>query len=388
MKALRSGEVNALRPSHARSARVNEAPSMNTRDALRNAKRVVVKVGSRTLAARPELPMLLAAQFATLSKEGRSIVLISSGAVALGMERLGMSHRPTELASLQAAASAGQSLLMARYDEAFRAHGLTCAQVLLTQGDLSNRNRVNNARAALAALLDQGAIPIINENDVVATEELRFTDNDQLAAMVVPLVNADALVLLSDVPGVLDETGTRISVLDSLEHFTDTGAKSSVGRGGMTSKLSAAAKARRAGAATVIGSAFEDEILLRVLSGEDVGTCLPLIANVLRARHHWIAYALKPRGTLIVDEGAARALRENQKSLLPVGVIGLRGEFRRGDAVVICDVAGVEIGRGLARLSTLEAARAAGKKGDELQAALGGDTEPVVVHKDDLVVSQ
>lgn len=365
-----------------------EARFVDTRTALKSSKRIVVKVGSRTLAARPELPRLLAAQFATLMAEGRSLVLISSGAVALGMERLGLTQRPTELAFLQAAASAGQSMLMARYDEAFRAHGLTSAQVLLTQGDLSNRNRVNNARAALAALLDQGAVPIINENDVVATEELRFTDNDQLAAMVVPLVNADALVLLSDVAGVLDEQGNRISVLESLDAFIDTGAKSAFGRGGMTSKLSAAAKARRAGAATVIGSALEEDTLLRTLRGEDVGTCLPLVANVLRARQHWIAYALKPRGTLIVDPGAARALLEKQSSLLPVGLVGLRGEFRRGDSVIIEDVSGQEIGRGLARLSTLEAARAAGKKGIDVQAALGGDIDPIVVHKDDLVVSQ
>lgn len=358
----------------------------SAREALRQAKRIVVKLGSRSLAAQPNLVNDLAEQFAALKQEGRSVVLISSGAIALGLERLGIKTRPDDLAQLQAAASAGQSELMRRYDVAFSAHGLTAAQVLITHGDLSNRKRVNNARNALASLLDAGALPIINENDVVATDELRFTDNDQLSAMVTPLVDADALVLLTDVAGVLDESGERIGFMDSQAHFVDRGSTDQVGRGGMTSKLEAATKARRAGATVVIASAIEDKALYRALSGEKVGTCFPPVGNVLRARQHWIAYALKARGTILVDEGAEKALIERNTSLLPVGVLGLRGEFRRGDSVRLVNRAGQELGRGLARLGAMEVARAAGKKGSDLAVALPNDTEDVVVHRDDLVM--
>lgn len=356
------------------------------RAALVSAKRIVVKIGSRSLAARPELPRLLAEQIKALKGEGRAVVLVSSGAVALGMERLGFKTRPTEVAALQAAASAGQSELMRRYDEAFRPLDLVPAQVLLTHGDLANRKRVNNARNALAALLEAGAVPIINENDAVATDELRFSDNDQLSAMVAPLVDADALALLTDVSGVLDESKQRISFLTDIDSFKDQGSSGNVGRGGMASKLDAANKARHAGASVVIASALEDDIILRIFRGDDVGTCLPRAGGVLRARKHWIAYTLRPRGTVLVDDGAVEALVHSSKSLLPVGVVGLRGEFRRGDAVQVLSMTGREIARGLSRMSALELARAAGKRGAELATALGGETEAVVIHRDDLVL--
>lgn len=325
------------------------------------------------------------------------MVLVSSGAVALGMRRLGMKTRPTEVALLQAAASAGQSELMRRYDEAFSPLGLIPAQVLLTHGDLANRKRINNARNALAALLGAGAIPIINENDVVATDELKFSDNDQLSAMVGPLVEADALILLTDVEGVLDESGRRISVLSRPEDFVDrghlaTGSADSIkseilGRGGMRSKLDAANKARHSGAAVVVASAFMDRVIARIVAGEDVGTCFPQVGSVLRARQHWIAYTLRPRGTVIIDDGAVRAIVEAGKSLLPVGVVGIRGEFRRGDSVRLVTLNGHEVARGLSRLSALEVARAAGKKAPELATVLGGETDPLVVHRDDLVLT-
>lgn len=359
----------------------------SVRTALKRARRVVIKVGSRSLAARPDLPTLLAGQFSRLKSEGRSLVLVSSGAVALGAKRLGFPGRPTDVGQLQAAASAGQLVLMSRYDDAFLKEGLIAAQVLLTHGDLSNRQRVNNARSALAALLEAGAVPIINENDSVSTEELSFGDNDQLSAMVSPLVDADALILLTDVEGVLNDDGSRIPFLADFSDFVDQGAKDRVGSGGMASKIEAAKKARRAGAAVVIAGAFEENIIERILSGEDVGTCFPQIENVLRARQHWIAYVLRPRGDIIVDDGATRALQERDKSLLPVGVLGIRGDFRRGDAVRIVDTKGSSIGRGLARLSALETARAAGKKGPELITAMGGASDTVVIHRDDLVLS-
>jgi glutamate 5-kinase len=360
----------------------------DARKSLTQARRIVVKVGSRTLATEPQLPERLADDFKAAVDQGKSIILVSSGATALGIERLGLSTRPTDMPTLQAAASVGQALLMRRYDEAFSRHGLTPAQVLLTHGDLSNRKRVNNARAALAALIEAGAIPIINENDVVATEEIRFSDNDQLAAMVAPLVSADALLLLSDVDGVLDENGVRIPELADTSDFIDHGSSDRIGRGGMASKLDAARKARRSGAAVVIADARAPGILTRVLAGEDVGTCIGAVGERLRARQHWIAFTLKPRGTIVVDQGAARVVEKGTSSLLPVGVIGIRGDFRRGDSVLVVDTTGRELGRGLTRLSALEVAASAGKKGEELAAALGGMEDAVVIHKDDLVVER
>lgn len=367
---------------------MSSPPPVSVRSALRLARRVLVKIGSRVLAQLPDLPDRFAEEFAVLKGEGRSIVLVSSGATALGVARLGYASRPTDIPSLQAAASAGQSVLMRRYDEAFAKHGLTTAQVLLTHGDLANRSRVNNARHALAALLDAGAIPIINENDVVATEELRFSDNDQLAAMVAPLVSADALILLSDIPGVLDASGARIGELDDVRTVTDRGSPDRVGRGGIASKLDAAHKARRSGALVVIADAREPGVLGKILRGEDVGTCFSPVGETLRARQHWILYTLRPRGTLLVDAGAAQALLRGDRSLLPVGVIGLRGDFRKGDAVRIVGPDGQDVARGLTRLSALEVARSAGKKGEELSATLGGSEDVVVIHKDDLVVSR
>lgn len=357
------------------------------RKALSKARRIIVKVGSRVLAREPELPARLAEDFAKLRAEGRSVLLVSSGATALGMERLGMKSRPSEVPRLQAAASAGQSSLMRRYDEAFAVHHLTAAQVLLTHGDLANRKRVNNARETLKALLDAGAIPIINENDVVATEELRFGDNDQLSAMVAPLIGADALVLLSDVEGVLDEQGHRIGFLNDERGVVDHGPGAGrLGTGGLFSKLDAAHKARRSGAAVVIASAAEPHVVSRIVEGADVGTCFPPVGTVLRARQHWIAYTLRPRGTVLVDPGARTALLEQKTSLLTIGVLGVSGEFRRGDSVRIVNAEGLELGRGLTRLSSAEVARAAGKKGDELSVALGGTEDAVVVHRDDLVL--
>jgi glutamate 5-kinase len=229
-------------------------------------------------------------------------------------------------------------------------------------------------------------VPIVNENDAVATDELRFSDNDHLAAMVAPVLDADALILLTDVAGVLDAQGQRISMMDDQGDFVDKGSDSSWGKGGMASKLEAALKARRAGISVVIASAFMPECIVKTMAGEDVGTCFAPAANILRARHHWIAYTLRPRGSLLIDAGAVEALRHGKRSLLPVGVLGLRGEFRRGDAVRIVSASGDEIGRGLCRLSALEVARAAGQKGTDLEMSLGGEKEVVVVHRDDLVV--
>jgi glutamate 5-kinase len=364
------------------------------RSALKRARRIVVKIGSRALKQDAQLPERLATDLAALAvgpgSKRRAFVIVSSGSIALGRTRLGYRTRPKEMSRLQAAAAAGQIVLMRRYDEAFEAVGITPAQILLTHADLSDRRRLNNARTALAALLEAGAVPVINENDTVATEEIAFGDNDQLASMVVPLVGADALILLTDVEGVLGVDGERISTWTENTELGDVAqapSSSREGSGGIQSKLTAARKASRSGANVVIASAATEQVLSQVLNGDDVGTLVPAVEVTLRARKHWIAFTLRPKGSVIVDEGAQRALRGAKSSLLPVGVVGVRGEFHSGDAVRIENRAGVEIGRGLARLSALDVARAAGLKGEALQLTFGpGASDWVIVHRDDLVL--
>jgi glutamate 5-kinase len=358
------------------------------RASLAKARRIVVKVGSRVLASDSELPKELATDIAELVGDGRSVVLVSSGAIAIGCTRLGYRTRPSEMAKLQAAAAAGQNVLMRRYDEAFGERGVTVAQVLLTHADLADRERLNNARDALGELLDAGAIPIVNENDTVATDEIRFGDNDQLAAMVVPLVGAELLVLLTDVDGVLDDRGQRIAVMGEASVVgSHRGTNERVGSGGMTSKLDAANKARRSGASVVIAPS-RPHVIRDVMAGTDVGTLFPRLGEALRARKHWIAYTLRPRGTLILDAGAVQALKSGKNSLLPVGVVGVRGEFHPGDSVSLVGTDGSEVGRGLTRLGALEVARAAGKRGEDLDASFGEDGATlVVVHRDDLVLA-
>ncbi len=357
------------------------------RSAIAKARRVVVKIGSRTLASDPAAAARLAAEVAGFVSRGYGFVIVTSGAIALGCGRLGYRTRPKEMARLQAAAAAGQSVLMRRYDEAFATAELTAAQVLLTHADLADRERANNAREALAALLDANAIPIINENDTVSTEEIKFGDNDQLASMVAPLVSADLLILLTDVDGVLDADGVRIPVMrDDTEIGKIESKGEKVGTGGMESKLDAARKATRSGAAVVIASSKMPNVITAVLKGQDVGTLLPASTHALRARKHWIAYTLRPRGAVLLDAGAAQALSSGRHSLLPIGVLGVRGEFHRGDAVSLIGPSGREIGRGLTRLGALDVARAAGKKGESLELLFGTEARDlVVVHKDDLV---
>lgn len=360
---------------------------MNARSELPGARRIVIKVGSKALAGDGELQEKFARELSGLADRKRGFVVVTSGAIALGMSRLGYRARPKETGRLQAAAAAGQSVLMRRWDEAFSKAGLTVAQVLLTHDDLADRERVNNARDAFAALLDAGAIPVVNENDTVSTAEIRL-DNDQLAAMVAPLVSADLLILLTDVEGVLDKNGKRIAVMnDRAELGTVAQAGERLGSGGIQSKLDAANKACHSGASVVIAAASRPNVIAEILSGADVGTLVPRRA-ALRARQHWIAYTLRPRGTVLVDAGAEKALRAGKSSLLPVGVVGVRGEFNVGDAVRLVGLAGNEIGRGLTRLGALDVSRAAGKPQDELELAFGGNAkELVIVHRDDLVLA-
>jgi glutamate 5-kinase len=359
----------------------------NPRDALKTARRVVVKVGSRLLATYPNLITDLAQQLADSSaRPTRQILLVSSGAVSLGTRALGYAKRPTQIAKLQAAAAVGQVELMKRYAEAFAAHGKSVAQVLITHSDLASRRRMTNAQQAISALFDAGAIPIVNENDTVSTEEIAFGDNDQMASHVVPLVQADLLLLLTDVEGVLAPDKSRIAVMDHTSVMAQLKNDDTHGTGGMQSKVSAAFKASHSGAAVVIGSGVESDSVLRILNGEDVGTLFLPHVSALRARQHWIAYTLKPRGVILINDGAARALRENGRSLLPVGVVGVSGRFSRGDAVRLVTTDGNEVGRGLSRLGVLEVARMAGRPSEEL-ATVVGSLDTVVVHRDDMVVS-
>jgi len=358
---------------------------MPAREALIRARRIVVKIGSRALAENPTVQGQLAGEVAALSLEGRTFVLVSSGAIAIGIKRLGYRRRPREISKLQAAAAAGQSELMRKYDEVFSRHGVPTAQVLLTHADLSDRERLNNARQALAELIDAGAVPIVNENDTVSTEEIRFGDNDQLAAMVTPLVGADLLVLLTDVVGVLDEQQKRIPVMTGSARIGNFAKDDKVGTGGIASKVEAAWKGGRAGAHAIIAPASQPGVLGSILAGADIGTLFPAHGSALRARKHWIAYTLRPRGAVLLDAGATEALREGRSSLLPIGVLGVRGQFNPGDAVSLVGPDGTEVGRGLTRLGALDLARTARKKRPEVERLLGS-TDVVVVHKDDLVV--
>lgn len=357
---------------------------MNERSLLSRCRRVVVKVGSKGLTAGQHgLFESLADQLVRATGAGkrrRELFLVSSGAIALGIQHLGLARRPTQMAGLQAAAAAGQGLLMQRYGEVFAEHDRKVAQVLVSHADLASRERANNARAALEELASLGVLPIINENDAVATDEIRFGDNDELAAMVTSLIGADLLVLLSDVDGLLDGDRRRVPYVPELDGATlglATAEISKVGRGGMRSKLESARRATLAGAHVVIASASTPDVLARVLAGDDVGTLFPARARPLRTRKHWIAYTLRVRGTVFVDDGAARAIQRNGSSVLCVGVVGVRGGFSQGELISIKTLAGEELARGLAGMSAAEAARLAGSSGDGI---------PPLVHRDDLVV--
>ncbi len=357
----------------------------DARASVARARRVVVKIGSSALSGDAAIFERLAATCA--ARSDASFLVVSSGAIALGMKKLGYRTRPKEMAKLQAAAAAGQSLLMRAYEEAFAARGLAVAQVLLTHADLADRTRSNNARAALGALLELRAIPILNENDSVAVDEIRFGDNDQLAAMVAPLVDADLVVLLSDVEGLLDAEGHRVSIVrdvakDALPHVRKS--TSGVGSGGMASKVEAARRATLAGANVVVADARAPGVLDSVLAGEDVGTLFVAAADRLSAKKFWIAFTLRPRGDVVLDRGAAEAVRTKGKSVLSVGVLGVRGDFRTGDAVRIIDPDGREIARGLARCATVDAALVAGRPREDLPEPLADLA--LVLHADDIVV--
>jgi len=360
---------------------------VNPRAALSAAKRIVVKVGSRAI-VQPGRFDAMAAQIAELRAGGHGIVLVSSGAIALGCRKLGLSGRPRALPQLQAAAAIGQPLLMAAYAQAFAPHGLTVAQVLLTHADMTDRARYLNLRHALDALAEDGTVTVINENDTVSTEEIEFGDNDQLASMVAALVAADLLVLLTDVEGLLDENKQRVALVQDVEAVKRFvwQENNGVSLGGMGSKLAAAARALQRGVPVAIAGAAAPGVLPALVAGQDVGTLLLPVGARLASRKHWIAFTLKARGTLVVDDGAARALAEHKRSLLPAGITDVRGSFRAGDAVSIERLDGTALGRGLVRYDAGDVRKLIGARSGEIAGKVGHYAGDEVVHRDDLVV--
>ncbi len=361
------------------------------RAALSSARRVVVKIGSRLLAESPaSRPAAIADQVVELRRRGVEIVIVSSGAIALGMRTLKLAARPHEMPALQAAAAVGQSKLMQHWEHAFDVHDLPIGQVLVTHDDLGDRRRFLSARLTLRALLDHAVVPIINENDTVATEEIKFGDNDQLAALVCNLVSADALVILTDVEGVRDAEGVRIPIVRDIDREAVPvagGSSSGVGSGGMASKVGSARTVTRTGVPAVIAPGREADVLVRVLAGADVGTLfVPPRQGGMSARKHWIAYGAKPSGSLTVDDGAARALREGGKSLLPAGIVAVTGEFELGDTVSVVTASGGELARGLPAYGSDELRKISGLQSAGIEARLGYKSTDEAIHRDDLVI--
>lgn len=374
---------------------------MGKRDIIPSTKRWVVKIGSALLTNDGEgLDAAAIAgwvkQMAELRHAGIEIVLVSSGAVAAGMRRLGWTSRPTEVHQLQAAAAVGQMSLVQTYEADFQQYGLLTAQVLLDHDDLSSRERYLNARSTLKTLIDLKVIPVINENDTVVTEEIRFGDNDTLGALVANLIDADLLVILTDQKGMYNSDPrhnpdaqllSEVAAHDSTLEAMASGSGGALGRGGMMTKVRAARVAARSGADTVIVGGRIENALLRIAAGENIGTFLWAEHQPQAARKRWLSGHLQTRGTVVLDSGAAKVLREYGKSLLPVGVTAVQGEFTRGDMVVCVDPNGQEVARGLVNYHADEARLIMGKSTGEILSILGFQHDAELIHRDNLVLS-
>ncbi len=374
--------------------------SLAKQSLVKSAGCIVVKVGSSLVTNNgagldQQAIAAWASQIAQLSQMGRQIVLVSSGAVAEGMQRLGLQKRPSAVNELQAAAAVGQMGLVQMYESCFSQHGLHTAQVLLTHDDLSDRKRYLNARSTLRTLLGLRVIPIINENDTVVTDEIRFGDNDTLASLVANLIEADVLVILTDQAGLYsadprkDPEAKLISSAsagdEALEKMAG-GAGSSVGTGGMLTKILAAKRAARSGANTVIASGREADVLVRLAQGEAIGTHLQAHQGKLQAKQQWMADHLRVAGQLTLDDGAVKVLRDQGKSLLPVGVLAVQGSFERGDIVACVNQQGLEIARGLVNYSSLETAKILRQPSHEIANILGYIDESELIHRDNLIL--
>ncbi len=368
---------------------------------LHGARRIVVKVGSSlvTNEGRGVDAQAIgnwARQLAALAQDGRELLMVSSGAIAEGMKRLGWVTRPKGLHELQAAAAVGQMGLVQMYESRLRDHGMSSAQVLLTHADLADRERYLNARSTLLTLLSLRVIPVINENDTVVNDEIRFGDNDTLGALVANLVDADAYVILTDQRGLYSADPRKdpqaqfiaeaVAGDPALEAMAG-GAGSSIGRGGMLTKILAAKRAAGSGTSTVIAWGRETDVLLRLAAGERIGTALVAGTPKMAARKQWMVDHLQLRGSVRVDDGAVRKLRDEGKSLLPIGVHEVEGDFVRGDVIAVKTLAGVEVARGLANYASSEARLIARKPSAQIEAFLGYANEPELVHRTNLVLT-
>ena len=368
---------------------------------IQKARRIVVKVGSSLVTDEGRGLDAAAigdwcAQLAVLVKDGREVIMVSSGAIAEGMKRLNWAVRPKAIHQLQAAAAVGQMGLVQVYETSLRENGIGSAQVLLTHADLADRERYLNARSTLLALLQLGVVPVINENDTVVNDEIKFGDNDTLGALVANLVDADALIILTDQKGLFTADPRR----DPLATFVHVGragdpaleamaggAGSSIGRGGMLTKILAAKRAAGSGASTVIAWGRQPQVLLKLVQGEAIGTLLIAQTAKNQARKQWMADHLQMRGAVVIDAGAALKVNAEGKSLLPIGMTSVQGDFSRGDVISIKGVDGEEIGRGLANYSSSEARLICRKSSSEFERLLGYTGEPEMVHRTNLVLS-
>jgi glutamate 5-kinase len=366
---------------------------------LAHVHRVVIKIGSGVLSdaqgIEPAQIAVIADQIAQLRQGGYEVIIVSSGAVAAGKGSLGIAGRPATIPLKQAAAAIGQTLLMRTWGEAFHHHGLTVAQVLLTRDDLANRRRYLNSRNTLMTLLDHQIIPIINENDTVVIDEIRFGDNDNLSALVTNLVEANLLVILSDVSGLYDRdprSDATAELIPCVERINDEiiamagSSGTDLGTGGMATKIKAAKRASLSGIGTAIINGRVPDSLLAFFAGEEIGTLFLPARDRLTAKKHWIAFSKKTRGKLIVDEGARCAMVERGKSLLPSGIIGEEGGFDRGDAVRLCAADGSEIATGVINYALTELLRIMGHKSSDIETILGYKYADEVVHRDNLVL--
>ena len=373
-----------------------------TATVLRDARRIVVKVGS-SLVTNEGRGLDEAAigewcrQMAVLAREGREVIMVSSGAIAEGMKRLGWTTRPSEIHALQAAAAVGQMGLAQMYETKLRENGMGSAQVLLTHADLADRERYLNARSTLLTLLQHKVLPVINENDTVVNDEIKFGDNDTLGALVANLVEADALVILTDQKGLYtadprkDPAATFVHEARAGDPALEAmagGAGSSLGKGGMITKILAAKRAAGSGASTVIAWGREPDALLRLAQGEAIGTLLVAQTQKQQARKQWMADHLQLRGSVVVDAGAVVKLRAEGKSLLAIGMTAVEGDFSRGDVIAIRDDAGLEVARGLANYASAEARLLCRKASTDFESLLGYTAEPEMVHRDNLILAR
>ncbi len=371
---------------------------MTARDLIKEKKRWVVKVGSALLTndgqgLHVELIGQLAQQISFLRQRGIEVLLVSSGAVAAGMAQLGMPKRPEQVDALQAAAAVGQVTLIRQYEQAFKDYGIKTAQVLLTHSDIANRARYLNAKSTLTKLLELGVLTVVNENDTVATEEICFGDNDNLAALVANITDADLMVILTDQDGLYTSDprlNSQAQLLSEVQADDEAllpmaSGASTLGRGGMVTKLTAAQSAARSGASTVIANGRIEQVLERIFEGENLGTLL-LAKQRIKSKKQWVAGQMRIQGTVVLDDGAVKVIKQDGSSLLVVGVVDVRGSFDRGELLSCIDCSGKEIARGLSNYNAEETGKLLGKSSGQIAEMLGYKVADELIHRDNLVV--